>query len=212
MEEHHLTGPEHRLERLIFFSDAVFAIAITLLVIELHAPHLGWHATTRDYVVALAELMPALFGFIVSFFVVGAFWTGHHRAFALASTWDERLIAPNLHVLFAIAALPFFTAFMSGNPSGRLPSLLYCLWLLLAGLLNVRLQRTVTAPPVVSPHAPPAAVENLRARGPAVTLGAATAAALVLLSPYPTMGLMGLATIGLWRRLLGRRLVKSLYD
>ena len=203
MEEHHLAGPEHKLERLIFFSDAVFAIAITLLVIEIHAPHLPFDTSARDYALALLHELPSFGGFVISFFVIGAFWAAHHRTFALARHWSDRLIAPNLMLLAAIAAMPFFTAFMSGNASGRLPVMLYCGWLIVAGLLNVRLQRIVTAATVLDPAATGDA-DVIRRRGYSVVLGASLSLLLCAVVPYPSIGLMGLMSIGLWRRLLTR--------
>lgn len=210
MEEHQLSGPEHRLERLIFFSDAVFAIAITLLVIEIHAPHLHDGTSGREYAIALAEQIPSFAGFLISFFVIGAFWAAHHRTFALAGHWHDRLVAPNLMLLAAVAAMPFFTAFMSGNPTGKLPVLLYCVWLVVAGLLNVRLQRVVTAPPVVNPAVAPQQIQHIRRRGFAVVIGAMLAFALTFVMPYPLMSLMALSTIGLWRRWLTRGLTRGL--
>lgn len=210
MEENHLAGPEHRLERLVFFSDAVFAIAITLLVIELHPPHLAWNAGDRPHLVALAHLVPSFVGFATSFFVIGAFWAGHHRAFALARSWDDQLIAPNLMLLCAVAAMPFFTAYMSGNGTERVPVALYCLWLIVSGLLNWRLQRLVIAPPVLAPDVGPEQVRDVRHRGQSVVLGAATALLLSLLIPPPfcAIGLSALSTINLWRVLLNRRAAK----
>ena len=207
MSEHHASvGPEHRLERLVFFSDAVFAIAITLLVIELHPPHLPIMAGVAPHLAALAELTPNFIGFVTSFFVIGAFWAGHHRAFALAGRWSDRLIAPNLMLLFAVAAMPFFTGYMSGNGTARLPVALYCLWLIATGLLNWRLQRLVTAPPIVDPGAPPALIREVRRRGLSVVLGASSALILAFLIPPPftAMSLTALSTIGMWRRLLTR--------
>jgi uncharacterized membrane protein len=201
---HHEAGPGHRLERLVFFSDAVIAIAITLLVIELHAPHVRGGAPWQAYVNAVLHLLPNIFGFVVSFFVIGAFWAGHHRAFALAATWDERLTAANLLFLLAIVALPFFTAFMSGNADGRVPALLYAGWLLFAALMNMRLQRMVTAPPVVAPHVPLAEVRRIRRRGVAVALGALSSIVACALAGWPGLGLAAMATIPLWRRLLDR--------
>lgn len=209
MEEHQLSGPGHKLERLIFFSDAVFAIAITLLVIDLHAPHLPSAASSRDYLITLVNLSPAMMGFTISFFVIGAFWAGHHRAFALARTWDDRLIFPNLVMLFTIAAMPFVTAFMSANPIGRVPALLYTGWLLLAALANVRVQRLVTSAPVVMPGADPAYIAYVRRRGQSVVFAAVTAAAAVAVLPYASMGLALLSTIPLWRRGLTRWLDRT---
>lgn len=203
---HASTGPEHRLERLVFFSDAVFAIAITLLVIELHPPHLPHGADDGSHLAALAALTPNFIGFVTSFFVIGAFWAGHHRAFALAGRWSDALVAPNLMLLCAVAAMPFFTGYMSGNGTARVPVALYCLWLIATGLLNVRLQRLVTAAPVVDAAAPPAAIREVRRRGFSVVLGAATALVLALVIPPPFAGLslIALGMIGLWRRLLTR--------
>lgn len=121
---HSSSGPEHRLERLVFFSDAVFAIAITLLVIEIRAPRLPLGATTNDYWAALLDLTPEFGGFLISFFAIGSFWRGHHRIFAVARRWHDRSSMPRLVLLGAIAALPFFTAFMSGDTRGRLPVVL----------------------------------------------------------------------------------------
>lgn len=205
MEEHHLSGPEHKLERLIF-SDAVFAIAITLLVIDLHAPHLNGAADTRAYWEALYQETPSFAGFVISFLAIGAFWAGHHRGFALARRWHEGLTGLNLLLLMAIAALPFFTAFLSANSGARLPAVLYCAWLLLAALLNVALQRLVTSPSVVDPSATPAQVSHLTRRGWGVVIGAALGLVLTLVTPVPAFGLLGLATTAPFQRLLTRKL------
>ena len=194
-------GPGHALERMIFFSDAVFAIAITLLVIEIHVPEIHGN-TDHDYLVALAQLSPKFLGFFVSFFVIGQFWAGHHRAFDCARHWDGRLVFPNLMMLSAIAAMPFFTAFVSEYPWGRVPVALYCGWMLVTALLNIRLQRIATSAPVVGASVTPAQRRNVRLRGLSVALGAATALGLALVNPY--FGQPGLVSIPFWRLLLNR--------
>lgn len=194
-------GPGHALERMIFFSDAVFAIAITLLVIEIHVPEIHGN-TDRDFLVALAQMLPKFLGFFVSFFVIGAFWAGHHRALDCARHWDPKLIGPNLMLLSAVAAMPFFTAFMSEYPGARVPIALYCSWMVLTALLNIRLQRLVTMPPVAGEHIPPERGRIVRQRGLAVLLGAATALVLALINPW--LGQPALVSIPLWRLLLQR--------
>jgi uncharacterized membrane protein len=179
----------------------VFAIAITLLVIEIHVPEIHGHAD-RDFLAALAHMAPKFIGFFISFFVIGAFWAGHHRALDCARNWDARLIAPNLMLLSAIAAMPFFTAFMSEYPGARVPIALYCGWMVLTALLNIRLQRMTTRAPIAGEDVPPERGRMVRQRGLAVLLGAATALVLALVNPW--LGQPGLVSIPLWRLLLQR--------
>lgn len=196
-------GPEHMLERLIFFSDAVFAIAITLLVIEIHVPHLERGASNIDFINALLRLTPNFIGFVISFFVIGAFWGGHHRAFGCAAHYSDRLLPANIHLLLTIAAMPFFTAFLSSYSNERVPVVLYCCWLLLTALLNIRLGRLATSPPVVDPSVPAATIAMIRRRGIATALGAVTAIIVGLFSPMPIIAQVSLVSIPLWRIMLG---------
>lgn len=196
-------GPEHGLERLIFFSDAVFAISITLLVIEIHAPHLHYGSPDWAYWVALINLTPEFLGFLISFFVIGFFWAGHHRTFSLASHYSPKLLFPNLVLLAAMAAMPFFTAFASANPAMRVPIFCYCAWLVIAGLAHRHLQTIVTSPPVVDEHVPTETIGNIRDRGTAVILGALTGTVTSLF--VPVLGQVMLCTIPLWRWVLQRR-------
>lgn len=195
-------GPEHGLERLIFFSDAVFAIAITLLVIDIHVPHLRYGQADVDYWRALVELAPAFAGFFISFFVIGFFWAGHHRTMAAASHYAPTLNLPNMALLSTVAAIPFFTGFASANPGTRVPVFCYCGWLLIAAIANRHLQSVVTRAPVLDERVTPAQVATIRGRGTAVILGAASAMLVSLL--VPVLGQVTLATIPLWRWLLGR--------
>ena len=194
--------PDHGLERLIFFSDAVFAIAITLLVIEIHVPVLPATASDRQFIDALAQLTPNFVGFLVSFLVIGAFWTGHHRAFACAAQWSDRLLPANTLLLFAIAAMPFFTAFLSDYSNRRVPVVVYCSWLLVTALFSIRLQRLATSAPVVDPAVRVETIRRIRHRGYAAALGAATAIVVGAFARYPVLAQVSLLSIPLWRRLL----------
>ncbi len=144
-----------KLERLIFFSDAIFAIAITLLVIEVHVPHLEV-VTENGLANALLNLIPQYIGFLVSFFVIGRFWMGHHRAFALLDRSDDTLMWRNLLFLMTIAFMPFPTALVSSYASSRVAVGVYASWLILAGLLNRSVIRYLTAGPLLSPDVPAA--------------------------------------------------------
>lgn len=202
-DQHDHSGPEHQLERLIFFSDAVIAIAITLLIIEVHPPHLPHGASWQDYTNALLALTPNFFGFFVSFFVIGAFWSGHHRAFGLAAHYSDRLVAPNLQMLCAIVFMPFATAFMSANLGTLVPSLLYAATLIVTGLLSMRLTRLTTSPGIVRDDAQPMDIAIARARGGGVALGAVVAAGIAFVEP--ALSQIGLLSIPLWQWLLRRR-------
>lgn len=194
---------DHPLERMMFFSDAVFAIAITLLVIEIHAPHLPFGSPDRAYWQALAHLWPSLLGYFVSFAVIGLFWMGHHRAFALAGRYSPKVLPWNMGLLITIAFMPFVTAWLAQNLYARPPALVYCGAMLAAASFNVMVVRTATGPDMVDPGTRAEDVVYVRRRSLSVLLGSATAVALSLI--LPQMAQAGLITIPIWRRLLTRR-------
>jgi uncharacterized membrane protein len=194
---------DHALERLVFFSDAVFAIAITLLVIEIRVPHLPKGSPDIAYWAELAKLIPSFMGWLISFAVIGLFWMGHHRAFAMTARYNGRILGWNMALLAVMAFMPFVTAFMAQNLNQRVPSIVYCATLLAAGLLNIVVVRIATSPPMVDPEADPATIRYARGRGIAVAAGAVTALGLAFF--IPVYAQIGLASIGLWRRLLVTR-------
>lgn len=200
--DHNLATPEHRLERLVFFSDAVFAIAITLLVIEIRVPHIAVNSDAA-YLNALGAMIPQFIGFVVSFAVIGSFWGGHHRAFACAAHWDPRLTSANLQLLGFIAAGPFFTAFSSDYGGARVPVALYATWLLATALVYIRLQRIVTSPPVVSDGIAPEYLATNRRRAWAVAAGGAIAVVIALI--IPILALPSLISIPIIRLIADRR-------
>ncbi len=98
---------QFQLERMILFSDAVFAIAITLLVIEIKVPEL--HSSDGMGKI-LREKGGDFFGLLLSFAVIGQFWTTHHRLFGYVNNYDSGLLWLNLHMLFWIILVPFCSA------------------------------------------------------------------------------------------------------
>lgn len=125
-------------ERIAFFSDAVFAIAITLLVIDLRLPHFA-EFDDKALLNALLNLIPQYVGFFVSFFVTGRFWIGHHQLFTLIDHADDAFIWRNLLLLLAIAFMPFPTAIVGEFAGLRSGVCFYALWLAFAGWMNLRL-------------------------------------------------------------------------
>ncbi|MBN8808810.1 MAG: DUF1211 domain-containing protein [Sphingomonas sp.] len=202
----HHGAPAHALERLVFFSDAVFAISITLLVIEIHAPSLKRGLPDAAYVNALLQLTPNFIGFIISFFVIAQFWAGHHRAFDCARRWSPRLVFPNICLLFTVAAMPFFTAFLSENAGNRVPTIVYCGWLALTGLCNLWVNSIATAPPVADAQVAAERGAMIRARGQAVVLMALSGAVVGWFVPWGAQP--ALASFGAWL-LLTKRLNRA---
>ena len=139
-----------QLERLAFFSDAVFAIAITLLIIAVRLPP-GLPDSERAIAQTLADLIPQYIGFFVSFFVIGRFWIGHHRVFGRLQRVDDGLIWRNLLFLMTIAFMPFPTALVSHFVSTRVGVGVYAAWLTLAGVFNLILERYAMRGPLAVP-------------------------------------------------------------
>jgi uncharacterized membrane protein len=106
----------------------------------------------------------------------------------------------NMGLLCVIAFMPFVTAFDAHNLNQRVPSMIYCASLLVAGLFNAAVVHVATGPSMVSPDVDSAAIAYVRRRSISVILGAATA--IVVAYFMPRMGQFGLVTIGVWRRLL----------
>lgn len=119
---------EIAFERVLFFSDAVVAIAITLLALELRLDvPAGHHLTFRDLLIPWHRYL----AFVLSFINVAAFWRIHHDFFVYIQKMDGRMMAMNTFWLFCIVTLPFCTSLLS-NHFGDAPAVfLYCLNVLL---------------------------------------------------------------------------------
>lgn len=100
---------QFQLERIILFSDAVFAIAITLLIIEIKIPHIEGVVTPEVVVRELNHKWPDLVAFLLSFAVIGQFWTSHHRLFGHVIDYTPKLLWLNLLMLLWVVLMPFST-------------------------------------------------------------------------------------------------------
>ncbi|MFI5187827.1 MAG: TMEM175 family protein [Chitinophagales bacterium] len=136
-----------QLERLAFFSDAVFAIAITLLAIDIKIPELE-KPSEINLVHALTDTIPKFIGFLISFFLIGLYWTVHHRLLGFVINYNRKLLWLNLFFLFTIVIMPFNTAFYSEYITKRMitPIVFYSCNIILLGLSNLLIWRYVGNP------------------------------------------------------------------
>ena len=104
--------------RLEAFSDGVFAILITILVLELRIPH-------GDDLSALGPLLPVFLTYILSFIYLGIYWNNHHHMLQAAHHVNGKIMWANLHLLFWLSLVPFTTGWMGENHFAPLPTALY---------------------------------------------------------------------------------------
>ncbi|HEV7781024.1 MAG TPA: TMEM175 family protein [Chitinophagaceae bacterium] len=113
--------------RLEAFSDAVIAIIMTIMVLELKVPHdTSWHA--------LGELGPVFLSYIVSFLMLGIYWGNHHHLVHTIKDVRGGIIWANLHLLFWLSLIPFATAWMGENSFERNTVILYAVLANLCGV------------------------------------------------------------------------------
>lgn len=110
--------------RIEIFSDGIFAITITIMVLELKVPH------AADLSV-LKKLSPVFFSYILSFINVGIFWNHHHHLFQVVEFIDGKVLWANAHFLFWITLLPFSSGWMGENNFSLWPVILYGIILLM---------------------------------------------------------------------------------
>ena len=123
-------------ERVAAFSDGVIAIIITIMVLELRVPH-------GSDIDALAGLLPVFLAYILSFILVGIYWSNHHHMLFLTDRITGGILWANLHLLFWLSLMPFVTGWMGENHFAPLPTALYGGVLLMAGVAYYILEQTI---------------------------------------------------------------------
>jgi uncharacterized membrane protein len=131
--EQSATAPEtgRRLGRVDAFSDGLFAIAATLLVLSIDVPNVP----EADLNGALDRLLPSLLAYFISFAVVGLFWLRHHEFFGRLQASDSRLAALNLVFLAFIALLPVPTELLGKYDNSPAPVVIYAVFILVLSFL-----------------------------------------------------------------------------
>ncbi len=123
------------LARMMSFSDGVFAVAITLLVLSIKVPAVSPEVADLKLPRELLHLWPIFWAYIVSFMVIGLFWIGHHRVFKLFRRHDSGLLWLNLVFLMLVVFIPFPTSLMSEYPRARVSLIFYAASLAVAGFM-----------------------------------------------------------------------------
>jgi uncharacterized membrane protein len=122
------------LERLIFFSDAVFAIAITLLALDIRLPASEVAPSNAQLLTQLLGVWHKYLAYVISFLAIGSFWIAHHLRFRFIKRYDRGLLMLNLLFLMVIAFVPFPTSVISES-GNRTATIFYALTMTLAGLM-----------------------------------------------------------------------------
>jgi uncharacterized membrane protein len=110
-----MSGEQKETGRVEAFSDGVFAIAMTLLVLEIKVPHEHEAGTLSR---ALLALWPSYLAFVTSFATIGIMWINHHRLFTLIQRVDHGLLVANTLLLLGVTFLPFPTAVLAEHLTG----------------------------------------------------------------------------------------------
>lgn len=124
----------HGNERIIALSDGVFAIVITLLVLEIKVPEIPHELVAKELSHAVIELVPKMIAHAISFVVLGIYWISHHNTFMHIKRHDRVLLWLNILFLLCVASMPFPTGLLSEYPNERISVIAYALPLVFAGV------------------------------------------------------------------------------
>jgi len=122
--------------RLEAFSDAVIAILMTIMVLELKVPH------GTDFA-ALTDLLPIFVAYVLSFIYLGIYWNNHHHMLQATRKVNGKILWANMHLLFWLSLIPFATGWMGENHFAPLPMAIYGAILLLCAVSYTILQLTI---------------------------------------------------------------------
>ena len=122
--------------RMEAFSDALFAIIMTIMVLEMKVPH---GVELAD----LSALLPVFLSYVLSFVYLGIYWNNHHHMLSVAHHVSGRILWANLHLMFWLSLIPFVSGWMGENRFAPVPTALYGVILLLAAFAYLLLQHEI---------------------------------------------------------------------
>lgn len=175
--------------RIAGLADGVFAVAMTLLVLELHVPELGHGATESELASAMSDLVPKILCYASGFVILGTLWIGHHFQFHYIRRSSRALLWINLVFLMVIAFLPFVVALVGTYRAMRLPCVLYGSSAFLAMTLLSIQWRYVAGPTrrLVDRDVPSSVLAGLRNRVVMGMIGYGGGAVLALFVPTASL-------------------------
>ena len=124
--------------RMEAFFDAVVAIVITIMVLEMKVPH-------GESIETLSPLIPVLLSYVLSFVYLGIYWNNHHHMMHTCRRVTGSMLWANLHLLFWLSLIPFTTGWMGENHFAKLPAAAYGMVLLMSGVAYLILQQRIIA-------------------------------------------------------------------
>ena len=122
--------------RMEAFSDGVVAILITIMILELHPP-------ADPTWLALQSIIPSLLAYVLSFIMLGIYWSNHHHMLQATTRINGAILWANLHLLFWLSLVPFVTAWMGRNYEASVPTALYGCVLTMSAAAYTILQSTI---------------------------------------------------------------------
>ncbi|HNX50244.1 MAG TPA: TMEM175 family protein [Thermoanaerobaculaceae bacterium] len=159
------TGEQRETGRVEAFSDGVFAIAITLLVLELKVPPLDQGASRRALAEALLRLWPSFAAFLTSFSAILIMWMNHHGVFRMVRRVNGPFLVANGFLLLTVTFVPFPTAVLAGHvlgPSSTMAAAFYCGTYILVSIGYNALWSTATRGRLLVPGVPRAHIRKIR--------------------------------------------------
>ena len=146
------TDHGHReLDRLIFFSDAIFAIVMTLLILEIRAPdNVPSDVAATEVPNLVWALWPKFFSYVLSFLVIGTYWIAHHQTFRYVRSYNRTLLWLNLVFLLSISFIPFPTDLLGEYGELRFSVIFYAASLGMARLLLAVVWWYIVAGPILT--------------------------------------------------------------
>jgi uncharacterized membrane protein len=196
------------LDRIVFFSDAVFAIAITILVLDIRVPDIPEGRVAAELSTQVLGLGPKYLSYVISFLVLAVYWQAHHRVFRPITGYDSTLVWLNFLFLMAVAFLPFPTSLLGEYSEEQLSVVIYAANAAVASLLLVAISWYATSGHrLVSPDMDDEEESIRRLQGLAVPVVFLLSIGVSFFSPMAAMysWLLLAATDPLVRRLWSRR-------